>query len=188
MDTNPIQGQLSVEADLWLYLRSHIVTKIYFRDARIATASRAVYSDHRQQQCSATVFCKAGAALSILFNVCLYGNFSVLSLQHLTPPRNRQMKASMRSQQPVSRGDPAPDCLCCPSSQTYSIMRNCSAYNEQPFPPRTQSISTALVSLASCRQEENSQRGSVTVWRWQHSSSPGSAWGPAALCESPVWD
>lgn len=35
------------------------------------TASGAVHLDCRQQQCSATVFCKAAAARSILFNLCL---------------------------------------------------------------------------------------------------------------------
>lgn len=45
------------------------------------TASRAVHLDCRQQQCSATVFCKAAAARSILFN--LYLQFPELSLcQH----------------------------------------------------------------------------------------------------------
>lgn len=103
-----------------------------------------------------------------------------------TPLQIWQMKSSTWSQQLVSLGDSTPF-YSPPSSQIRDTMRGSSSstYNEQPPPPE-HSSSTTLVSLASCRQEENSQRDSVTVWCQQHSSPLGSAWGPASLCEAPV--
>lgn len=81
------------------------------------TASGAVHLDCRQQQCSATVFCKAAAALSILFNLCLQFPW----VQPVpTPLQIWQMKSSMWSQQLVSLGDSTPDCVFSPLLHRYA--------------------------------------------------------------------